>query len=77
MQREMSDFAKELIANYNKKKSQIAFDNLKKIDKDLTPDNIFALAYMATNEAIPEEDREIFKQMLQNKLEQMKGAIHL
>jgi hypothetical protein len=65
-----SIYARELIANYNKPKSQIAFENLKKIDKGLTPDNIFALAYMATNEAIPEEDREIFKQMLQVKIDE-------
>jgi hypothetical protein len=66
----MSDFAKQLAANYNKPKSQIAFENLQKIDKNFTHDNLFALAFMATNEGIPEEDREIFKQMLQIKLDE-------
>lgn len=72
-----SQYAKQLAANYNKPKSQIAFENLQKIDKNFTPDNFFALAFMATNEGIPEEDREIFKQMLQNKIDETQGAIIL
>jgi hypothetical protein len=73
----MSDFARDLIANYNKPKSQIIFENLKKIDKNFNTDNIFALAFMSLNENIPEEDREIFKKMLEIKLDnENKKNIH-
>ena len=66
----MSDFALELIRKYNKTPSEIAFDNMKKFDKNFNSDNIFALAYMATNEAIPERDREIFKELVHLKIEE-------
>lgn len=45
----------------------IAFENLKKIHPSLNEDNIVSLAYMATNPAIPEADREVIKKCLQIK----------
>jgi hypothetical protein len=66
----MSEFAKELLKKYNKSPSEIAFENLQKIDSKLNPDNIFALAYMACNPALDEEEREIFKECLKIKIEE-------
>jgi hypothetical protein len=43
---------------------------MKKIDKNFTENNFFALAYMATNEALSEEEREIFKKCLKIKLDE-------
>lgn len=47
----------------------IAFENLKRIHPSLNDDNIFALAYMATNPAIPEGDREVIKKCMQIKID--------
>jgi hypothetical protein len=66
----MSDFAKELLKTYCKSPSQIAFENLQKIDSKLNPNNIFALAYMASNEALDDKERSIFKECLKIKLDE-------
>jgi len=65
------DFANSLFEriNYNTKISsaKIGFDNLKKLSPSLTEDSIYALALMASNPAISEEEREIFKKCLELK----------
>jgi len=68
------DFANSILSKISYYKdtssSQICFDNMKKIDKNFTENNFFALAYMATNEALSEEEREIFKKCLKIKLDE-------
>jgi hypothetical protein len=70
----MSDFANSILSKISYYKetssSQICFENMKKIDKNFNENNFFALAYMATNPALPEEEREIFKKCLQIKLDE-------
>lgn len=70
----MSDFANSILSKISYYKetssSQICFENMKRIDKNFDENNFFALAYMATNPALPEEEREIFKKCLKIKLEQ-------
>jgi hypothetical protein len=66
----MSDFALDLLKKYNQGPTEIALSNMMKIDKGFNTDNVFALAYLATNESIPEEDREVFKQLVHLKIEQ-------
>lgn len=70
----MSDFANSILSKISYYKetssSQICFENMKKIDKNFNENNFFALAYMATNPALPEAEREIFKKCLQIKLDE-------
>jgi hypothetical protein len=65
----MSDFVLDLLKKYNQGPTEIALSNMQKIDKGFNTDNVFALAYLATNEAIPEADREVFKQLVHLKIE--------
>jgi hypothetical protein len=65
----MSDFVLDLLKKYNQGPTEIALSNMMKIDKGFNTDNVFALAYLATNEAIPEADREVFKQLVHLKIE--------
>jgi len=69
----MSDFALDLIKKYNQGPTEILLNNMQKIDRGFNTDNIFALAYLATCEAVPEADREIFKQLIHMKIEQSRG----
>jgi hypothetical protein len=68
------DFANSILSKISYYKetssSQICFENMKKIDKNFNENNFFALAYMATNPALPEAEREIFKKCLQIKLDE-------
>ena len=64
-----SGFVLDLLKKYNQGPTEIALSNMQKIDKGFNTDNIFALAYLATSEAIPEEDREVFKQLVHFKIE--------
>jgi hypothetical protein len=65
----MSDFVLDLLKKYNQGPTEIALSNMQKIDKGFNTDNVFALAYLATNEAIPEADREVFKELVHLKIE--------
>lgn len=69
----MSKFTQDLLnrITYHTSMSSIdiAFENLKKIHPSLNDDNIFALAYMATNPSIPEGDREVIKKCMQIKID--------
>jgi galactokinase len=65
----MSEFVLDLIKKYRQGPTEIALSNMQKIDKGFNTDNVFALAYLATNEAIPEADREVFKQLVHLKIE--------
>lgn len=49
--------------------TEIAFENLKKMHPSFTESNPFALAYMASNPAIPEEEREILKECFRRTVE--------
>ena len=62
----MSAFSKSLLdrITYHTQvaSTEIAFENLKKMHPSFTESNPVALAYMASNPAIPEEEREILKE---------------
>jgi hypothetical protein len=61
----MSNFTDELLKKLTYHKSmtstEIAFENLKKMHPSLSESNPFAIAYMACNPALPEEERENLK----------------
>lgn len=69
-----SNFSKTLFEKltYNTKmsSSKIGFENLKKLHPSLNENDIFALAYMALNPAISEEERNIFKECLKLKCQE-------
>ena len=71
----MSDFVLDLLKKYNQGPTEIALSNMMKIDKGFNTDNVFALAYLATNEAIPEADREVFKQLVHLKIEANRNQV--
>jgi hypothetical protein len=48
--------------------SEIAFNNLKKINSNLDDNNIITMAILASNQTLPNEEREIFKKCLEYKL---------
>ena len=62
----MSSFSKSLLERitYHTQtaSTEIAFENLKKMHPSFNESNPIALAYMATNPAVPEEEREILKE---------------
>jgi hypothetical protein len=62
----MSSFSKSLLERitYHTQTSstEIGFENLRKMHPSFNESNPIALAYMATNPAIPEEEREILKE---------------
>ena len=68
-----SKYAEELLKRITYNTSitgtDIAFDNLKRIHPTLTDDNIFAMAYVASNPAIGEEDRQILTKCMKMKAE--------
>lgn len=70
-----SDFVLNLIKKYNQGPTEIALTNMQKIDKGFNTDNVFALAYLATCEGIPEEDRKVFKQLVHLKIEQNRSQV--
>jgi len=47
--------------------SSIAMENLNKLNPNLDKNNIIALAYLATNPYIPEEDREEYDKKMKEK----------
>lgn len=69
----MSSFSKSLLdrITYHTQISstEIGFENLKKIHPSFTESDPIALAYMASNPAIPEEDREILKECFRRTVE--------
>lgn len=69
----MSSFSKSLLdrITYHTQiaSTEIAFENLKKMHPSLTESDPFALAYMASNPAIPEEEREILKECFRRTVE--------
>jgi hypothetical protein len=69
----MSSFSKSLLdrITYHTQiaSTEIAFENLKKMHPSCTESDPFALAYMASNPAIPEEEREILKECFRRTVE--------
>ena len=63
-----ANFLQKIKLHTQKSSSEISFENLKKSNPNLNENNIFAIAFLACNESLPEEDREIFKQSLEMKL---------
>ena len=70
-----NEFLKKIKLHTCHSSSEIAFNNLKNINPNLNENNIISLAFLATNESLPEEEREIFKKCLEYKLNDnyMKG----
>lgn len=69
----MSAFSKKLLEYHTTTaSSEIGFENLKRLHPSLNEDNIYALAIMATNPAVPEEEREMFMQCLKLKQQKLK-----
>lgn len=70
----MSDFAYSLLnkINYHKtmQSSENAINNLQKINPKFKDTNIVTLAYLTQNEALNNEEREIYMQCLREKAKQ-------
>lgn len=68
-----SKYAEELLKrityNTSMTGTDIAFDNLKRMHPSLNNDNILAMAYVASNPAIGEEDRQILTKCMKMKAE--------
>lgn len=63
------ELLKRITYNTSISGTDIAFDNLKRMHPSLTDDNILAMAYVASNPAIGEEDRQILTKCMKMKAE--------
>lgn len=67
----MSAFASKLLEYHTSHSgSQIYLDNMKRIHPSLNENDIYGLALLSVNPAIPEEERLIFKKCLEIKAKQ-------
>lgn len=62
----MSSFSKNLLEYYTSQSgSQIYINNMKSIHPSLTERSIYGLALLATNPALSQEERDMFKRCLE------------
>lgn len=72
----MSKFSAKLLEYHTSQSgSEIYLENMKRIHPSLNEDNIFGLALLATNPALPIEEREVFKKCLEIKSKQIQKQV--
>jgi hypothetical protein len=72
----MSKFSSKLLEYHTSLSgSEIYLENMKRIHPSLNEDDILGLALLATNPAISEEEREVFKKCLEMKSKQIQKQV--
>ena len=72
----MSKFSSKLLEYYtSQSSSEIYLDNLKRMHPTLDENNIYTLALLSINPAIPEDERAVFKKCLELKNKEIQKQV--